>query len=152
MGGGIEFEENGAITGYIKINSDKTKYVVKAPNNINEETILAYNISPASGNIAQSMVLRNNSGDFSANIITANMIGCSTTATNLLNNRNIMITGDLSGNGIFNSNSTITIDTSFNNNIITTSKFTTNAITTNKIADNTLTGDKFLDNSITSSK
>jgi predicted acyltransferase (DUF342 family) len=81
---GFLIEENKTITGYIKTSSDRTRFLIKPPNN-NEEIITSYpnGFEPTNINAPSTLVKRDNNGNFSASIITADLSGTSTNANNI---------------------------------------------------------------------
>ena len=67
-----------------------------------------------SSNTANSIVLRDSSGDFTANNITGSLIGNASTANTLSTARTIQLTGDLSGSASFDGSADVDISVSAN--------------------------------------
>ena len=107
---------------------------------------IAITSNATSAATGDTLVSRDTSGNFSANIVTADLVGNATTATTLATSRDFSITGDVSATAVsFNGSAPVTLSTTLSNTGVTAGAYTkvtvdakgrvTGGVTPTEIAD-----------------
>lgn len=81
-------------------------------------------MQPSSSNVANTIVQRDSSGNFSAGTVTATLNGNASTATKLQTARTISLSGDVSGSTSFDGSSNVAITTTLANSGVTAGTYT----------------------------
>ena len=101
----------------------------------NGSTNRTFDVEAYSTNTANTIVLRDASGNFSAGTITATLAGNANTATRWATSRTLSLYGDLSGSVSFNGSASMNLTASIRAGMVGTTELATNAVTKSKMGD-----------------